>query len=113
MNKVLMHRLVMGFPSGRQVDHINGDGLDNRRSNLRLASMSQQQMNRTATGWGRSGYKGVTFHGATGLWMARCTKDGKCQTVYRKSVEEAAKAYDQLARQTFGEFARLNFPGTV
>lgn len=104
-----MHRLIMKAPKGIQVDHKNGDGLDNRRENLRLANRSQQRAN-----CGRSSqptltrFKGVSFHRRDKLWRARITKDGKAYSKYAKLEVDAAKLYNEMATQHFGEFAKLN-----
>jgi len=107
---VLMHRLLLDAPKGVQVDHRNGDGLDNRRINLRLASASQNQMNRHASA-GRSQFKGVTWGGRAERWIARTQMDGESRHVGAFADEvEAARAYDSAALDRFGQFAHLNFP---
>lgn len=104
-----MHRFILGAGDGVEVDHINGDGLDNRRSNLRLATHSQNQANRGKTHGRLSRYKGVRVYARSygcNVW---------CRGVqYREggfaTEEDAARAYDRLARKLFGEYACLNFP---
>jgi hypothetical protein len=66
-----MHRLILSAAKGLGVDHRNGNGLDNRRSNLRLATNSQNQMNRGLQRNNTSGFKGVSFDRRRGLWMAK------------------------------------------
>lgn len=109
--KVLMHRLILLAPDTATVDHANGNILDNRRSNLRLATMGQQNANRAKT-FGKSRFKGV-YRRRDGLkWCAQAKPHGGKMT-YLGSFEdeiEAARAYDTAALQFFGEFARLNFP---
>jgi hypothetical protein len=102
-----MHRLFAGAP-GMDVDHINGNGLDNRRCNLRPATRSQNNMNR-AKRRGVSKFKGVSPK--RGKWRAYL-KTGKKQHnlgVF-ESEYDAARAYDVKAKEMFGEFARVNFP---
>lgn len=103
------HRIVLGLSAGDTclVDHINRNPLDNRRSNLRLCSISQNNMNRQATS--RSGFKGVSPNGSG--WAAHIKRDRKVRHLgtYR-TKEEAARAYDAAAKSLFGEFAFLNFP---
>lgn len=100
---VYMHRLLTEAPDGIDVDHANGNGLDNRRGNLRLATRSQNQGNmRTRRG---KRFKGVTFYKRTGKWMARIQHR---HLGYFETEEEAAAAYNEAAAETWGEFARLN-----
>jgi hypothetical protein len=104
---VLMHRFLLDPPRGVQVDHINGDTLDNRRENIRLATASQNLCNRRP--FGKSGFKGV--HRTRTAWLARIGFDGKSLHLGSfQTAEEAAKAYDAKAKERYGEFARLNFP---
>jgi hypothetical protein len=103
-----MHTLLSGWPL---VDHVNGDGLDNRRANLRPATVSQNGANVGLRAHNTSGFKGVTWHAQRGRWQARigCGGDRKHLGLY-DSPEDAARAYDCAALAAFGEFARLNFP---
>lgn len=104
-----MHQLLM--PDGES-DHIDGDGLNNRRSNLRYVNRQQNQMNRHKRSAASSRFKGV-WKEAQGkrCWRARIQREGKViRTGSFFTEEEAAQAYDDLAREHFGEFARLNFP---
>lgn len=105
--QLTMHRLLTGWPI---VDHINGNGLDNRRCNLRPATLSQNQHNRRKT-QGSSRYKGVFWVERDQRWWSRAGYQGR-STFLGSYVheEDAALAYDGFARQHFGEFAALNFP---
>lgn len=105
-----MHRRIMEPPPGMVVDHINGDGLDNRRSNLRLATYSQNRMNSLVRG-GSSRFRGVWWERERRKWCARITVNGKrVNTGSFVNEEDAARAYDSVAREAYGEFAILNFP---
>ena len=107
---LLMHRLIINAKKDEHVDHRNGDGLDNRRSNLRICTMSQNQANRGPTKANTSGFKGVSPD-RRGRWRARVKVNGKQKALGSFATpEEAAIAYDREARAVFGEFARLNFP---
>lgn len=105
-----MHRLILDVPLGVQVDHINHNGLDNRRVNLRLATNGQNSANRVLGSDSRSGFKGVSWD--AGRWRARIKVDQQDRHLGRFDIPEAAaRAYDRAAREHFGEFAWLNFPG--
>lgn len=112
---VLMHRMILGDPilgePDGAIDHINGDGLDNRRANLRFANHHQNGGNSRTRG-GSSIYKGVSWKKEYGRWSAQIGEAGK--TVYLGYFDDevsAAIAYDAAARRVFGPFAALNFPG--
>lgn len=103
----LLHRAIMRCTTGRQVDHRDGNTMNNRRSNLRECSNAQNQMSKHTTG--RVGkFRGVheTPHG----WLATIKKDQVQRHLgYHETAVEAALAYDAAARILFGEFARPNF----
>lgn len=88
-----MHRLIMDAGPGEMVDHIDGDGLNNRRSNLRKATPTTNGQNRRPNSNSSSVHKGVSWHKATRKWRVHIRG-----------------AYDRAAVEHFGEFARLNFP---
>lgn len=92
---------------GKQVDHINGDGLDNRKINLRMCTNSNNIKNRGLLSSNTSGYKGVTRVGKR--WRARLTSNRKVMSFgCYKTKLEAAKAYNEAALKHHGEFARPN-----
>jgi hypothetical protein len=105
----LMHRLIMSPPPGMEVDHVNGDGLDNRRGNLRICTKSGNQRNQRPQSRPQSSrFKGVHRNGRN--WGAQIKVNGhKMHLGTTRIEEEAARLYDQAARQHFGEFARTNF----
>jgi hypothetical protein len=109
---IFFHRLVMGF-SGKQIDHINRNTLDNRRSNLRLCDHVGNAVNRIYKN--RTGFRGVkTASGCTNRWTASIRLSGKNVNIGSfPSKEIAAEAYDRLASQHHGEFAVLNFPEKI
>jgi hypothetical protein len=107
---IRLHRFVMGLPLNEiEVDHINRDGLDNRRCNLRLATRAQNGANSKRPITNTSGYKGVVRYsrGVKKKWRAQITKSGKSHSLgYFSSPKEAATAYAAAAPKVFGEFAR-------
>ena len=106
---IAMHRLIIGASGRQQIDHVNGNGLDNRRCNLRLATKSQNMMNRGPQKGNKSGYKGVHFDLASGKWMAIIKFDGRNRNLGRfNTKEQAAQAYNKAAQEHFGTFAWLN-----
>lgn len=106
-----MHRLVVGNPPKEfWVDHINCNTLDNRKSNLRLVTAAQSNMNRTKRVGSKTKYKGVGSH-PNGKFKSTITVEGKgIHLGYFFTQEEAARRYDEEAKKRFGEFAHLNFP---
>jgi hypothetical protein len=109
---VYMHRLITGAPADIQVDHKDRNGLHNWRGNLRLATQSQNNANAKLV-MGVSGYRGV-WKQPYDRWSAQIECGGVVHRAGRfGNPEEAARAYDKLAKSLFGEFATLNFPGAV
>lgn len=111
---VRIHQQVMGFPKSN-IDHINGDRLDNRKSNLRLCTQVENLRNSTKKSLKCSSrYKGVSFSKEKRKWHSYITIDSTRKTNKRKHLGyfnneiDAAKAYNQAARQIFGKFGRLN-----
>lgn len=104
---LLMHRVILGAVKGQLVDHINRDGLDNRRANLRFASVSLNGANRRkASGSYTSSYKGVSWHEPLKKWKAAVKFNGKKYHLgYHSTEQEAAEAYIIGARSLFGSFA--------
>lgn len=105
---VLMHRLIAGFPN-EDVDHRNGNGLDNRRENLRAATPNQNGGNAMPRRNETSRFKGVSWFAESSCWMANITHERRQRYLGLHATEEAAAlAYNSAARELFGEFARLN-----
>ena len=111
-----MHREIMGLTSDDrdlEVDHINGNRLDNRRENLRVCTLkqnrqSQSKQKRNTT----SKYKGVSFCKDRGNWKASIKTNGKTKFLGRfKDEDQAARAYNEKAIELFGDFAKLNIIG--
>jgi len=100
----------MAAPNHLFVDHIDHNGLNNRRSNLRLCTLAQNNRNMVSR-TGSSKYKGVCWHGGTKKWNAKIRLNRKCYHIGLFTDEiAAAKAYDKKAKELHGQFACLNFP---
>lgn len=109
--QIYMHRLVARTPTGMDTDHINKNTLDNRKTNLRICTRSQNNGNSKKRGGGKASsiYKGVCFHRAAAKWMAQIgTKDRNIYLGLYDSEEEAAIAYNLGSSQYFGKFSRQN-----
>lgn len=108
-----MHRMILDLKrgDGRACDHINGNGLDNRRSNLRLATQAENCRNTKLRKNNTSGYRGVSLcrHRPFGKWIARIGINGTVKTLgYFDRIEDAIKVRNAAAIALHGEFARLN-----
>jgi hypothetical protein len=110
---IYLHRLIVGANDGQQVDHANRNGLDNRRTNLRVATLQQNNHNASKRKDNTSGFKGVSHAGDPRSFRAMIGFNGKQEWLGRyATAEEAAHVYDARARELFGEFAATNFPIT-
>lgn len=98
---VLMHRIILDAPEELEVDHINGDKLDNRKENLRLCTRTENRRNSRA----QNKFKGVVWHKQKNKWMS--TIKGKFLGYFDNDLD-AAKAYNEAAKKEYGEFAWLN-----
>ena len=109
---ISMARLIMRAEPGKQVDHKDGDTLDNRRSNLRRCTQQQNLWNQRWVATSNSPYKGVyKTSGKRKGFRGMITKDGVCVNLgWFKFAGAAARTYDKLAKLLFGEYANLNFP---
>ncbi|MFC1794103.1 HNH endonuclease [Planctomycetota bacterium] len=112
---IMMHRDVIHPPENLLVDHINRNGLDNRKSNLRLATCAQNSYNRTYFRKSKSSkYTGVSWNKLRKIWIVVIRYNCKNKFLgYFKDEIQAAKAYDKAAKKYHGEFASLNFPDCV
>lgn len=106
-----MHRLILGLSpgDGKYTDHIDGNGLNNQQMNLRVCTQQQNTFNQKVKR-GTSKFKGVCWHKRDKKWHAQIQHKKNIYLGYFESEIEAAKTYDDKARELFGEFAWLNFP---
>lgn len=106
---ILMHRLIMQTPNGMVTDHINGNGFDNRKTNLRVCRHVDNTRNNKLSKRNTSGYKGVFWQASINKWRARIRVDRKLISLGSYVTrEEAAVAYNSGAIKYYGRFAKLN-----
>lgn len=111
--QLLMHQIILPVPAELLVDHRKHHDfwVDNRKSNLRVASRRENCQNSRKYLCGNNRFKGVSWKASRGLWRAYISYDKvQCHLGYYESEEDAAHVYDYAARAYFGEFACLNFP---
>ncbi len=113
---ITLHRFILSAKRGEMIDHVNGNGLDNRKANLRFCSNGQNRANskkqRTGVGY-HSVFKGVSWDKGgkrKKRWLATVRHNRKLYVRHCYTELAAARAYDELAREHFGEFAKTNFP---
>ena len=108
--QISMHRLILNYYGPMDVDHINGNQLDNRKCNLRIVTRSQNNLNQQSPRGGSSRYKGVYFDKRKNRFVAELTISGeRVLSKQFKNEIDAAKAYDEAAKKHCGEHAYLNF----
>lgn len=109
----LLHRYLMKISKGTNntihIDHINGNKLDNRKSNLRFCSNQQNSFNRNIGTTNKSGYKGVSWNKQCNKWHSQITHNYKTINLgYYNNIIDAVKVYNDKALELFGEFAKIN-----
>lgn len=106
--RIKMHRLIMDCSNDKEVDHIDGNGLNNQKYNLRICTHAENQKNLRRPITSTSGYKGVTWDKNRKKWVAYIWSGKSINLGGFDSKEKAALAYDKAAEKYHGEFARLN-----
>ena len=107
--KVKLHRLILDAPDGMDVDHIDHNGLNNTKENLRICTHMQNMANRKKNSNNKTGFKGVSLHRKKYRAQLRFNGERFSLGCY-DTPEEAARAYDEKAKELHGEYANLNFP---
>jgi hypothetical protein len=112
---ILAHREILGTPLGLFTDHINGNRLDNQRTNLRNCTHTENMQNRPKPPHGLTSiFKGVYWYKCRNRWRSKIKCNGRTFSVgYFATETEAARAYDAKALALHGEYARLNFPAEI
>jgi hypothetical protein len=105
---IRLHRIIINCPNDKVVDHINGDTFDNRKSNLRICTIHQNNFNKTKQKRNTSGYKGVSWHIHDKKWQVTIQVSGKKLYIGQyHDIQEAHKAYCEAAIKYHGEYARF------
>ncbi len=108
--KLLMHVVIMGKIDNKEIDHRNGNGLNNQRHNLRHCTHAENCRNQDIYSSNTSGYKGVSWDSRTNKWKAYVKYSRKqIHLGYFTCLIKAAKAYDSAAKKHYGEYAKFNF----
>jgi len=108
--RIKMHREIMNTPKGREVDHVDYDGINNQKYNLRNCTNQQNQGNQRPQKGRSSRFKGVSWNKLRQSWSAVIKRDYVRRFLgYFNCEIEAAKAYDEAAKTLHGDFAYLNF----
>lgn len=106
--KVYMHRLILAAQRGEFVDHIDHDGLNNQRDNLRKVTQAKNSQNSRLSSRNTSGFKGVCFDQSKGHWLASIRIAGKNRFLgYYRTPAAAGAAYAEAAKQAYNEFAHV------
>lgn len=107
--KRYMHTFLMNPEHGYEIDHQDGDGLNNQRSNMRICTSSQNKANQNVRSDNVSGFKGVSWDKSRGKWLVQTHYRGKSKYIGRFTDKlEAARVYNETVIDLFGEFAKVN-----
>jgi hypothetical protein len=104
-----MHRVILKAKKGHEIDHIDGNGLNNQKINLRIATRTQNQMNRVIQKNNQSGFKGVCWDKKSKKWLSQIRIKTHTKFLgYFVNLRDAAIEYNKAAKKYFGDFANLN-----
>ena len=104
-----MHQFLLDTLSGLEIDHIDNNRLNNQRKNLRMVTHQQNMMNKSKQNGCSSKYKGVCWDNSRNKWISYIKKNNRCKHLGRFNNEkDAANAYNERAKELFGEYANLN-----
>lgn len=107
--EVRLHRIIMSAPDDLAVDHIDCNGLNNRRANLRLATRAENNKNSRMRSDNASGFKGVHWNATYGKWNAQIRVNGKRLSLgYFTDIEDASGAYAKASAELHGDFGRIS-----
>jgi hypothetical protein len=105
---IYLHRFIINVPDDKEVDHINGDTLDNRKANLRICNKEENAQNKGMQSNNTSGYKGVFYENRRKKWRAKIDAHGKrIHLGYFEAPEEAYASYCEASKKYHGEFGRV------
>lgn len=106
---VALHRFITDCPKGMEIDHIDGNGLNNQKKNLRICTHTENCRNIKVRKTSKSGYKGISWDKENLKWRANIQYEGKYLNLGRfDKIEEAIEKYNNTAEKLFGSFAKLN-----
>lgn len=105
---IYLHRFILNFPKNMVVDHVNGDGLDNQRKNLRICTQAENARNSSINKNNTSGFKGVIYDSHNKKWISQIIFQRQIHLGRFSSKIEAAKAYNIAAKKYHKEFAKFN-----
>jgi len=105
---LIMHRIILNCPKGLQVDHINGNKLDNRKSNLRIVEEKYNHLNIAKRCTNKSGHKGVDWRPEKQKWRARINLHKKAYSLgHYDNIVDAIEAYNKAAKILYGKYERI------
>lgn len=102
---IAMHRIIINAPDGMEVDHRDGNRLNNQKVNLRICTRKQNLHNQKTAKNNKSGYRGISYRNKDQVWVASLACDGKIYSRWCKTKQKAIETWNMLAKKYYGEFA--------